>query len=210
MAAMSAVEDSDPGATGDMATHEYQPRRRAVNPSALPASRVELLGVGGAPDEPTGLQLVAGQALSGHRHVAIDRMAQVGAERWVRGLVLHQLALRRERQPLEVAPRSQVTRVGEPGPRTSGAEKPVRGQRSPDERHEARPLMLLQGFGIEPFHPKSGLDRSTQYNSGTTRWTRTRGRDDHGVDTTGCSGVPAGRGVAERLQHGARDAGRPQ
>src|SRR5260370_29058591 len=80
MAAMSAVEDSDPGATGDAAPHQYQPPRRAVNPPALPASRVELLGVGGAPDEPTGLQLVAGQALSGHRH-CLDPDPQIHAHR---------------------------------------------------------------------------------------------------------------------------------
>src|SRR4029077_16131960 len=60
-----------------------------------------------------------------HAHVAIDRMAQVGAERWVRGLVLHQLALRRERQPLEVAPGSQVARVDEPGPPAAGPEERV-------------------------------------------------------------------------------------
>src|ERR1700737_4406309 len=80
MAAMSALEDSEPGATGDMATNQYQPRRRAVNTSARPASRVVLLGVGGASDEPPCLQLVAGQALPGHRD-RLDPDPQIHAHR---------------------------------------------------------------------------------------------------------------------------------
>jgi hypothetical protein len=134
-----------------------QPRRAEHHRPAAGPPVPGLLRVEPAERRPGGARRLV------HPDVAVEREGQVGAERRMRRLVLHQLALGRERQALEVAPGPQISRVGQPGPRVAGAEKPVHRQRSADEGHEARPLLMLHGFGIERLHPKSGstVARST-------------------------------------------------
>src|SRR5207248_1200694 len=86
-----------------------------------------------------------------HAHVALERIGQVGAERRVRGLILDDVGLARQRQPPEVLPRLQIVGRGDAGARPRRAPERV-ARRAVDlvqEGAQPAPLMLAQARGLQ-------------------------------------------------------------
>jgi hypothetical protein len=72
-------------------------------------------------------------------------------------LIVHELALARERQPREVLPAPEVVGTGDAGRAPPPTEERVAasgGQRLAHERAEALPLVLAQTDAVERFQPR--------------------------------------------------------
>ena len=86
-----------------------------------------------------------------HAHVALERIGEIGAERWSGGLVVDKVALFRARQALKIIPRVHIVGAADAGacPRRA----PVCIARCAidllEQPAKPPPLMLPQARGIE-------------------------------------------------------------